>query len=88
MCLQAITVIMAMKKLTELCEACNVLPRDLTEDMYQEISGASTFVDVPEERLKAEMPPQATLLTLLGQDKKPIKGWDKATDREKVRLYC
>lgn len=82
--LEAVTVIMAMKKLAELCEARKILPRDLTESMYQEISGASTFVDVPEEHLKAEMPPQATLLTLLGQDKKPIRAWDKASDREQV----
>jgi hypothetical protein len=89
--IKAITVIMAMKKLTELCEANKLLPRDLTEEMYQRISGASTFVDVPEEKLKAEMPPQSTLLTLVGQDKKPIKAWDRATEREQMlelQLAC
>lgn len=76
---------MAMKKLEELCDAKNVVVKDLEEDMYQLISGASTFVEISEDDLKAEMPPHATLLTLIGQDKRPLKGWDKCSSYERVR---
>jgi hypothetical protein len=75
---------MAMKKLEELCEAKSVVVKDLNEDIYQLISGASTFVQISEEMLKAEMPPHATLLTLLGQDKRPLRGWEKCSRDEKV----
>jgi hypothetical protein len=75
---------MAMKKLEELCEAKNIAVKDLDEDIYQLISGASTFIEISEEMLKAEMPPHATLLTLLGQDKRPLRGWDKCSKQEKV----
>ena len=77
---------MAMKKLEELCDAKNIAVKDLEESMYQLISGASTFVPIIEDSLKAEMPPHATLLTLLGQDKRPIRGWDKCTLEEKVKF--
>lgn len=77
---------MAMKKLEELCVAKNIAVKDLNEEMYQAISGASTFIEIPEDSLKAEMPPHATLLTLLGQDKRPLRGWDKCSSYEKVNI--
>jgi hypothetical protein len=75
---------MAMKKLEELCDAKNIAVKDLEEDMYQLVSGASTFIEISEDNLKAEMPPHATLLTLLGQDKRPLRAWDKCTPYERV----
>jgi hypothetical protein len=78
---------MAMKKLEELCDAKNIVVKDLEEEMYQLVSGASTFIKISEDDLKAEMPPHATLLTLIGQDKRPLRGWDKCSPYERVRDY-
>ena len=83
--------IMAMKKLKELCEKKNVRIRDLDEGNIQKITGASTFVRVEEADLTPEEPPQATMLSLIGNAKRPMRNWANMSPPERVlemQLAC
>ena len=76
--------IMAMKKLKELCEKKNIRPRDLDESNTQVVTGASTFVEVPDSELTPEEPPQATMLSLVGSAKRPLRSWEGMTLQERI----
>jgi hypothetical protein len=83
--------IMAMKKLKELCDNKNIRPRDLDEANTQTVTGASTFVLVEESDLTPEEPPQATMLSLIGNAKRPLRNWENMDLEERVleiQLAC
>ena len=83
--------IMAMIKLKELCEKMHIKIRDLNEGNIQTITGASTFVLVDEADLTPEEPPQATMLSLIGNAKRPLRQWDDMLPEERIlemQLAC
>jgi hypothetical protein len=82
---------MAAKKFVELCSKKFVDPNALLPNKYQYLSGADIFIDALDSDLVPEEPPQSALLSMIGADKKPLKGWKLCNDQERVisvNLLC